>query len=82
MHHTVTEAIAHYHDINRTDTSMTYRLTFRRRLLLFIVLPTAIVAFYYGIWASNMFVSEAHFSLRPQRETAVRSCRLYSGKPP
>lgn len=43
---------------------MKFRLTFRQRLLLFIGLPTALFAFYYGILASDMYISEAHFSIR------------------
>lgn len=43
---------------------MKFRLSFRQRLLLFIGLPTALFAFYYGVVASNMYISEAHFSVR------------------
>lgn len=43
---------------------MKYRLNFRQRLMLFIGLPTALAAFYYGILASDMYISEAHFSVR------------------
>lgn len=40
------------------------KMTFRNKYLLFVLLPTLLVAFYYGIWATNMYVSEARFSLR------------------
>jgi len=40
------------------------RLTsLRKRLLVFVVLPSALVAFYYLIWASDMYISETRFSL-------------------
>jgi capsular polysaccharide transport system permease protein len=32
--------------------------------MLFIGLPTALAAFYYGVLASDMYISEAHFSVR------------------
>jgi capsular polysaccharide transport system permease protein len=39
-------------------------ISLRKKFLLFVVLPTLLVAFYYSFWASDMFVSEARFSLR------------------
>ncbi|NJC88967.1 MAG: capsule biosynthesis protein [Desulfuromonas sp.] len=43
---------------------MKYLNSLRYRLLLFIGIPTALAAFYYGVWASDMYISEAHFSVR------------------
>ena len=39
-------------------------MTMRKKFLLFIALPTLLVAFYYAFLASNMYVSEARFSIR------------------
>ena len=39
-------------------------MTLRKKLLLFVVLPTLLVALYYAFWASDMYVSEARFSIR------------------
>lgn len=43
---------------------MKYLHSLRHRLLLFIGVPTALAAFYYGVWAADMYISEAHFSIR------------------
>jgi capsular polysaccharide transport system permease protein len=36
----------------------------RKAFMLLVVLPTAIASFYYGIWASDRYVSEARFIVR------------------
>lgn len=51
--------------INKISMSLfTQNMTLRKKILMFILLPTLLVALYYTFWASNMYVSETHFSIR------------------
>ena len=49
---------------------MKRKLTLLERFLLFVVLPTLLVAFYYAVWASDMYVSEASFTIRSSESEA------------
>ncbi len=39
-------------------------ISLRRKYLIFVILPVILIAGYYSFWASDMYVSEARFSLR------------------
>ncbi len=43
---------------------MLKNISLRKKFLLFVILPTLLVGLYYAFWASDMYVSEARFSLR------------------
>jgi capsular polysaccharide transport system permease protein len=46
------------------------KLSLLERFALFVVLPTLLVVFYYALWASDMYVSEAGFTIRSSESEA------------
>ncbi len=68
--------------ISNTAIKMFFaNMNFRKKLLLFIVLPTLLVAFYYAFWASDMYVSEARFSIRGPEGGASTDLMSILGQP-
>lgn len=53
----------------------------RTKFLLFILLPTLLVAFYYAFWASDMYVSETRFSIRGPEGSASTDLMTVLGQP-
>ena len=56
-------------------------LNLRKKLLLFVVLPTLLVALYYAFWASDMYVSESRFSIRGPEGSASSDLMSILGQP-
>ncbi len=53
-------------------------MTTQRKWLIFIGLPAFLALFYYGLWASDMYISEAKFSLRsPEQGNSVEWLSLF-----
>ena len=57
---------------------MKRKLSLLERFALFVVLPTLLVAFYYALWASDMYVSEAGFTIRSsESEASIDALSLF-----